>query len=172
MKIAIFTDRKQHVEPMVNYLNQLDLDYIISSYKFSPESFDFDVGVSYCWTWLIDLDKHPGVTWYNYHPAPLKWLAEGFPGQNSYAKGVHWMKKTGIKEWGVTLHLIDNGVDTGPILKQRFFNLDSIPCDVQELGDISHYHLFQLFKDTILYLQYKPKTREELNRWMGVPEDK
>jgi len=39
--------------------------------------------------------------------------------------------------------------DTGPIIRVKEISLHEPPTSTQELGAISHYFLFQLFKDTI-----------------------
>jgi len=161
MKFGIFT-KPQHVEKIVNFLNEnTDLHYIISTNRYEPLAYDFDIGVSYCFPWVIDSRYNDGMLlenkdWYNYHPAPLPF----YGGWGNYQKGI----KAGIKEWGVSLHRMTEHVDEGPVLKVKYFKLDSPPVNTQELGDISHYHLFQLFKETIKLLEHCPKTDEELKK--------
>lgn len=53
----------------------------------------------------------PGLTTVNTHPA----LLPAFPG----AHGVRDALRRGVKVTGCTAHLVDGGVDTGPILAQR-----------------------------------------------------
>ena len=138
MKLGIFT-KPIHVEKIVNYLNQhTDINYIISTNKQEIESFEFDIGISYCFPYIIDIkDK----LWYNYHPAP-----PNYPGMSNYSKPV----ADKVKEFAVMLHKMTNVVDEGPIVKIKHFKLDSIPVNSNELGNITHYYLFQLFKETIL----------------------
>ena len=136
-KLGIFT-KPIHVEKIVNYLNQYtDIDYIISTDKKEIDMFDFDVGISYCFPYIIDIKDKP---WYNYHPAPLE-----YPGFTNYTKPV----EDKIKDFSVTLHKMTNEVDKGEIIKVKHFKLCSCPTSTNELGNITHYYLFQLFKDTI-----------------------
>jgi len=141
VRYGIFT-KPIHVEKLVNYLNMnTDIDYIISTSRGELVAYDFDIGVSYCFPYIVDVnypltDKRK---WFNYHPAPLP----EYPGINDdaiYDK---------VTEFGVTLHMMTNKVDKGRIIKVRRFKLDSIPPSPNELGSIAHYHLFQLFKETI-----------------------
>jgi len=153
---GIFT-KPIHVEKIVNYLNNYTtLDYCVSTEKYEHRAFEFKVGVSYCFPYKVDAND--GHTWYNYHPAPLP----DFPGATNYADAIN----KNIEEYGVTLHLMTEEIDRGTILKVVRFPLESIPVNSNELGSITHYKLFQLFKNTIEFLQYCPKTEEELNKLM------
>jgi len=161
MIYGIFT-KPQHVEKIVNFLNQrTDIDYIISTNKYEPLAYDFDIGISYCFPWVIDsrFDRN-GIKlletkdWYNYHPAPLPLYKDW----GNYQKGI----KSKVEEWGVSLHRMTEHVDEGPVLKIKYFKLETLPVNTQELGDISHYYLFQLFKETIELLEGCPKTMDGL----------
>jgi phosphoribosylglycinamide formyltransferase 1 len=50
----------------------------------------------------------------NIHPS----LLPAFPGRDGY--GDAWA--AGVKQSGVTLHYVDDGIDTGPIIAQKTFN--------------------------------------------------
>lgn len=155
---GIFT-KPQHVEKIVNYLNiWSDVSYLISTNRWETEAFEFDVGISYCFPWIIDLNtpKNKNRIWYNYHPGPLP----RYGNLGNYAKGI----KDDVKRWGVTLHTITMDIDKGPILQRKSFDLASYPTNTAELGDISHYYLYQLFKQTINYLQFKPRDMVEFGK--------
>ena len=141
-KLGIFT-KPVHVTKLVNYLNEhcKRVEYVIGTRRDEVNALKFDVGVSYCFPHIVDVGKKD---WYNYHPAPLP----EYPGLNNYSFAV----KRGKKAFGVTLHKMTNIVDQGPIVKKEVFKLASKPTDVNELGTITHYHLFQLFKNTIRLL--------------------
>jgi len=135
---GIFT-KPCHVEKLVNYLNKYtDIDYIISTSKQDIKSYSFDIGISYCFPYIIDIKDIP---WYNYHPAPLP----EYPGINCYSHAIH----DRVRRYGVTLHQMTNTVDQGEIIEKNMFDLVEAPCCVDELGSIAHYYLFQLFKKTI-----------------------
>lgn len=141
MKFGIFT-KPHHVEKLEKYLteNTSIKDFFISTDLQGPYTKEFDIGVSYCFPRIVDLDKSP-MPWFNYHPAPLP----QYKGAHVYAEGIN----DSVREWGVTFHRMIQEVDAGPIIKKRIFSLDSAPTVIDELGSISHYYLFQLFKETI-----------------------
>jgi len=157
MKLGIFT-KEIHVEKIVNYLNNNypSIDYIISTERSETIAYDFDIGISYCFPYIVKIkDK----IWYNYHPAPLP----EYPGLTNYAIPI----KDKVDNFGVTLHIMTDEVDKGPILRVKRFNLDSVPVSTNELGCISHYYLFQLFKETVKILLKQPKSKEELDEYLS-----
>jgi len=157
MKIGIFT-KTIHVEKLVNFLNTLNIDYFISTSKPEVQAFDFDVGVSYCFPYIVDINYPVSDMrlWYNFHPAPLP----KYHGLNNYS----WAIKDKIKSFGVTLHIMTDEVDKGEVLKIKTFDLSSIPINSNELGCITHYYLFQLFKETIIALTKAPKNKKEFDK--------
>lgn len=149
-KLGIFT-KPVHVEQITNMLSTTDLKYFISTRKDEMYRNDFDVGVSYCYPYLVNVNyplKEKRI-WYNYHPAPLP----KYPGIMCLVDAIN----DKVTEFGVTLHIMNEKFDDGKILKIKTFKLNSVPISVQELGNITHYHLYQLFKDTIKALPTKPK---------------
>jgi phosphoribosylglycinamide formyltransferase-1 len=62
----------------------------------------------------------------NVHPA----LLPAFPGLHAVEQAV----EHGVKVFGVTVHFVDEGVDTGPIIAQRAVELAGLPSarEVQE----------------------------------------
>jgi len=78
------------------------------------------------------LDRFPGAV-VNVHPA----LLPAFPGLNSVEQAVAY----GVKVHGVTVHFVDEGVDTGPIILQRAIELPDArdPAEVRgALRTIEH----------------------------------
>lgn len=55
----------------------------------------------------------------NVHPS----LLPAFPGRNAVAQAIEY----GVKYTGVTVHVVDEGMDTGPIVAQRV--IDILPTD-------------------------------------------
>lgn len=51
----------------------------------------------------------------NVHPS----LLPAFPGLNAIEQALHY----GVKVFGVTVHFVDSGVDTGPVIAQRAIEL-------------------------------------------------
>jgi len=159
---------KQHAVKLINFMNiyEPDIKYIVSTSKYAPQEFEYDIGVCYCYNFLIDVDElgNENKVYYNYHPASLSNSGASYGDWGNYARGLYDLQTGKLKEWGVSLHCIDRGVDTGTVLRVLRVPLMSIPIDSQELGDASHYFLLQLFKKTIHALQFKPKTKEELDK--------
>ena len=86
MNYGIFT-KSIHVEKIVNYLNQYtNIDYIISTRKDEIFSYDFDIGISYCFPYVVNIDYpiEDKRIWFNYHPGPLP----EHPGLNNYADAI------------------------------------------------------------------------------------
>lgn len=142
MKYGIFT-KPIHVEKIVNFLNQYtDIDYIISTDKNEVCMYNFNIGVSYCFPFKINICDKP---WFNYHPAPLP----KYKGLSNYSKPI----SDKVKHFGVTLHKMSNVIDNGDVILVKNFSLGSVPVTTNELGCITHYYLFQLFKETIEKLE-------------------
>ena len=136
--LGIFT-KPHHVEKIVNYLNTTDIKYFITSDKQEIKSFalPFDVGISYCCPYILELDERP---FYNYHPAPLP----KYKGASIYADAI----KNKERMWGVTVHRMTDKVDEGEIIQTIKFPID-VPLSTNELGTAAHYYLFKLFRETI-----------------------
>ena len=90
---------------------------------------------------LNDLLVIPKLGFVNYHPGPLP----EYKGPNEYENAI----KNKETRWGVTVHDMTEEYDSGNIRKILKFNLHEPPNSVEELGAISHYFLFNLFKETI-----------------------
>jgi len=121
----------------------LNVNYEIFTIHNLPTTFDFDLGVSYCYPRKILPDELsiPSKGFINYHPAPLP----EYQGIDCYSDAI----KNQVNSWGVTVHYMDEEYDTGKIIKVNRFDLHESPTTIQELGALSHYFLFQLFKDTL-----------------------
>jgi methionyl-tRNA formyltransferase len=165
MRYGIFTN-KRHATKLINYINICsDIGYIISTDKYGPRELQYDIGICYCFQHLIDEESLKEHVCYNYHPAPLSNKGSTSYGDwGNYARGLKDIADGKLHNWGVSLHLIEKNIDRGAVLTVLNFPLRSIPVDISELGDISHYFLFQLFKETIDLLQFKPKTEEEFKK--------
>lgn len=93
----------------------------------------------------------------NIHPA----LLPAFPGENGYEDTLNY----GCKVGGCTVHFIDYGEDTGPIIGQRFFDImpDMNLDDVKKKGLSLEYQLYpeciQLFAENRLSVIENEKSR-------------
>ena len=72
------------------------------------------------------LARFPGRV-INVHPA----LLPAFPGLRAIEQALDY----GVKVFGVTVHFVDQGVDTGPVIAQRALELPDVtdPAEVREL---------------------------------------
>ena len=141
--IRIYT-KTRHKEKISKFLNSLNLDFEIYTINDDPKLTSFDLGVSYCYPRKIEepLLSRPKKGFVNYHPGPLP----EYKGPTELEMAI----KNKEINWGVTLHHMDENYDTGKIIKIKPISLHEPPTSTQELGSISHYFLFILFKETIL----------------------
>lgn len=148
--IRVYT-KKRHISKITKFLNSLELKHEIFTIENAEieSNKPFELGVSYCYPRKITnpLLTTPVKGFINYHPGPLP----------KYKGPIEIQEAIKNKEmnWGVTVHHMDENYDTGPIIKIKKINLHEPPISSQELGAISHYFLFQLFKETILDIYEK-----------------
>lgn len=140
--IRIYT-KTRHVSKIKNFLDSIELEHQIFTIQDNPPLKPFEMGVSYCYPRKIlePLLSAPTKGFINYHPAPL-------PKYKGPSELVDAIKNKEIN-WGVTVHYMDKNYDTGKIIKIKKIKLHEPPTFEQELGPISHYFLFNLFKETI-----------------------
>jgi len=141
--IRVYT-KQRHIQKIKNVLNSLNLENEIYTIKDKPVLNDFDLGVSYCYPRKVvePLLSTPKKGFVNYHPGPLP----KYKGPTESEEAI----KNKETQWGVTVHYMDENYDTGKIIKIKKIKLHEPPTDTKELGAVSHYFLFQLFKETIL----------------------
>lgn len=141
--IRIYT-KERHKAKIKQFLDLLKLEHEIYTIKDNPSIKPFELGVSYCYPRKITnpLLSTPKKGFVNYHPAPLPM----YRGPTELDDAI----KNKEMQWGVTVHYMDENYDTGPIIQIKKIDLHEPPTSPQELGAVSHYFLFQLFKDTIL----------------------
>lgn len=140
--IRVYT-KQRHKEKIRKFLTSINLEHEIYTINDNPELNSFDLGISYCYPRKIiePLLSIPKKGFVNYHPAPLP----KYRGPTELDTAI----KNKETHWGVTVHFMDENYDTGPIIKVKEFDLHEPPTSTQELGAVSHYFLFDLFKETI-----------------------
>ena len=141
--IRVYT-KERHREKIKNFLNSINLKHQIYTINDQPILEKFDLGISYVYPRKImnPLLTTPKKGFVNYHPGPLP----KFKGPHQYINAIESKEM----DWGVTVHFMDEEYDTGPIIKLKKIKLHEPPNTIDELGAISHYFLFELFKETIL----------------------
>lgn len=142
--IRIYT-KTRHISKIDKFLNQINLEHEIFTTLNPPkhELNPFDLGVSYCYPRKITepLLSLPPKGFVNYHPGPLP----KYKGPKESTDAINNKEMY----WGVTVHKMDENYDTGPIIEVLNIELHEPPTSTAELGAVSHYFLFKLFKDTI-----------------------
>lgn len=78
----------------------------------------------------------------NIHPS----LLPSFPGKDAIGQAI----AHGVKVTGVTVHLVDEGMDTGPILAQRAVPV--VDGDVNQTATAIHAAEHELYKETLQQL--------------------
>ncbi len=121
----------------VEYLKMLQLDFIFS--------IQYDQLISQD---VIDTAKYGAI---NLHFAPLP----KYRGVSPIALAM----LNGETEFGVSLHYMDPGVDTGDIISQVFFNIEEIE-NARKLYDLCVVKSSKLFDDTIDEILMKNNLRE------------
>jgi len=140
--IRIYT-KTRHIAKISDFLNMKKLQHEIFTIHDTPPDTTFDLGVSYCYPRKIpkELLNIPKIAFVNYHPGPLP----KYKGPNESDDAI----KNKEIHWGVTLHHMNEEYDSGKIIKILNFDLHEPPTSREELGAVSHYFLFKLFKETI-----------------------
>jgi methionyl-tRNA formyltransferase len=146
--IHVYT-KKRHISKIEKYLDCLKIENKIFTVEDKLEVNKFDLGVSYCYPRKIiePLLSIPQKGFINYHPGPLP----KYKGPNEFEEAI----KNQETKWGVSVHYMNKEYDSGKIIKIKEFKLHEPPNSIQEIGAISHYFLFQLFKETIKKLYNK-----------------
>jgi len=142
--IKIFT-KTRHIKKINDFLNSINLEHEIYTIKDNIISSEkFELGVSYCYPRKILnpllITSNKGFV--NYHPGPLP----KYKGPTELKDAI----KNKEIHWGVTVHYMDEDYDTGSVIQIKQIELHEPPISEQELGAVSHYFLFELFKETIL----------------------
>ena len=154
MKIALFTNKSQEahiaaeiIQPKVVVTNKYDKRIDLS---------EMDLLVSYCYRSRIDVSvfskpKYGGI---NFHPAPLP----KYRGFAVYNFGI----LNEEEKWGVTVHCLEDTIDTGDILASDTFHIDKTKETAKSLRDKSHICMLKMMSKVIkdfkdLYLARKPQ---------------
>ena len=148
--VAVVTDDHQETSPTANIarkfgLNLLDYDSFVE--KIDSNLLEFDLAVSYVY-WKIlkkPLIQIPKLGILNFHPAPLPEL-RGTGGFNLAILENH-------ETFGVTVHYMDEGIDTGPVVEVDRFPIDAKSETAQSLEKKSHEKMVELFKKTLNRVQ-------------------
>jgi len=89
----------------------------------------------------------------NIHPS----LLPAFPGMGAYAQAFH----AGVRETGITVHLVEEKVDGGPILDQKSFRIDRLRSaeEVEARGLPVEHELYARTADWFVNGEYRVEER-------------
>lgn len=144
--VAVVTDNHQLTSPTANTARKYNielLDYESCLKKIESEEIKFDVAVSYVY-WRIlkkPLIQAPRLGILNFHPAPLPELRG--------TGGFNLAILEDFESFGVTVHYMDEGIDTGPVIEVDRFSIDAGTETAQSLEKKSHERMVALFKKTM-----------------------
>ena len=144
--VAVVTDNHQETSPTASIarkfgLKLLDYDSLLN--EIQEGSITFDLVTSYVY-WKIlkkPLIQSPPLGILNFHPAPLPDL-RGTGGFNLAILENH-------KNFGVSVHYMDEGIDSGPIIEVDRFPINAQSETAQSLEKLSHNRMLDLFKKTL-----------------------
>lgn len=109
-------------------------------------SYNPDLILFYGWSWIVGERLINKFYCIMLHPAPLPKYRGGSPIQNQIINGE--------KNSAVTLFLMDNGMDTGPILKQEEFKLNGNLSEIFErICNIGYKLTIELFNEGLKPLE-------------------
>jgi phosphoribosylglycinamide formyltransferase-1 len=75
----------------------------------------------------------------NVHPS----LLPSFPGLRAIEQAVD----AGVPVTGVTVHLVDEGIDTGPVLRQEPVPIDPVETLIERIHDVEHRLLPEVVRE-------------------------
>jgi len=148
LTVKIFT-RKREQDLLNEYLSMFNIPFEIYTSNDEPKNEPFELGISYCYTKKINppLLYLARKGFVNYHPAPLP---EYPSGPKFELETTERAIKEKVMEWGVTLHYMNKEYDKGPIIRKMMFDLEEPPQSRDEIGSLTHWHLWKLFKNSVL----------------------
>ncbi len=144
--VGVVTDNHQETSPTASIARKYGLklfDYDSLLNEIEHGNLCFDLAVSYVY-WKIlrkPLIQSPKLGILNFHPAPLPDL-RGTGGFNLAILENH-------KSFGVSVHYMDEGIDTGPIIEVDRFPINAQAETAQSLEKLSHQKMLSLFKRTL-----------------------
>ena len=150
--IRVFT-RTREYSLVKEFFDDLNIEYELYKSKDSITLEPFDFGVSYCYTKKIEppLLYLARKGFINYHPAPLPQYPNG-PDIKGNASDRALEEK--VTEWGVTVHYMNEKYDDGEVIRKKTYQLMEPAKSLDEHGSLAHFHMWKLFKETVLDLYH------------------
>ena len=163
LKICLILKKnKKYNDKVVNFLKNKNLKTDIFKGSVGnklPEKIKnkkYDVIISYLSPWILSekILKRTSLYNINFHPGPPK-----YPGIGCF----NFALLNGETSYGVTMHIMSERVDSGRIIKTKYFSSKKI--NLLQLIDKSYEKMFELFKQEISkFLKYK-KIKFSKEKW-------
>ena len=159
IEVAFITPRfDTKDEQLKQYAKTYDIDYILAKNVNAPEyleqvrQYDCDLFVSMSFNQIfrIEIINIPRYKTINCHAGKLPF----YRGRNI----LNWALINDEKEFGITVHYVDEGIDTGDIILQRTYPIDDND-DYQTLLEVAHIECASILYDAILLFQNDEVTR-------------
>lgn len=119
-----YTNKKEYELDIVKKLDELEIDYIVLA------GYMMLIGPT-----LLKTFNNRII---NLHPS----LLPSFRGKNAIGQAIAY----GTKYTGVTVHFVDEGMDTGPIIKQKVVNIkddDTLETLTERIHQVEHQLLLE-----------------------------
>ena len=142
LAVSVTTDvAKQNGLRVFSYSEALD--------AMTSGALKFDLGISILyWRKLRDgFLTVPPLGIVNFHPAPLP----EFKGTAGYNMAI----LNGMQKWAVSAHYVDEEIDTGEIIKVRWFPIDPLRETARSLEQQSMGELYELVEDVVVSILEK-----------------
>jgi len=116
----------------------------------------YDFLISYLSPWVIKKNVLKKTKFYNinFHPGPPK-----YPGIGCF----NFALLNNDKFYGVTMHLMNQAVDSGKIIKTKYFNIKGF--SLLKIIDKSYEEMFKLFKKEIFKILKTKKISFSNKKW-------
>jgi methionyl-tRNA formyltransferase len=150
--VGVLTDNHLSVSATADIAKQNGLrifSYSEAIDALSSGTLKFDLGISMLyWRKLRDgFLTVPALGIINFHPAPLP----DFKGTAGYNMAI----LTDLQEWAVSAHYVDEEIDTGEIIKVRWFPIDPLRETAQSLERQSMTEIYILAEEIIFSVVQK-----------------
>ena len=151
--VGVLTDHHLDVSATSDVARRKGLrlfDYDEAKAEIDAGNLSYDLGISMLyWRRLKGCYLgHPRFGTINFHPAPLP----EYKGVGGYNLAILHR----LDRWAVSAHFIDEGIDTGPVIRKNWFPVDPLRETAQSLEKSSQVQLESLFREVMDLVSERP----------------
>lgn len=129
--------------------------FLVKAFGEYDWSDEYDVGISFMYQYKVPADQVRLRPWFNFHPGPLP----HYRGRDLCYHAI----MNGEKSFGVSLHYMDKGFDTGDIISTRMFPIEDW-WTAEELSGAAINQSKRLFEDYFPKILESPEFERLPNR--------